>query len=144
MGKLEPIEGKSTSWEGLWWHPEYNGFSSSVIDLADLRKFKGKVRLYVRKNRFFNRGENNRPNYLFCLRDADSEVFKLLEVIDDEDCEDEDWQERHAQLEGEVWYTGSGDRLYTRDEVRKIINGTFDDVCYGFSDPYDILPEDFV
>ena len=84
MGKMELIEGKHTSWRGLWWHPEYNGFSSEAINLADLRKFKGIVRLYVRKNKFFNNGENGRPNYNFCFRDANAEVFRTLEVEDDD------------------------------------------------------------
>jgi len=85
MGKLEPIEGKQTAWCGLWWHPEYNGFSSEVLSLADLRKFKGKVRLYVRKNRMYEGGKNGRPNYCFTLRDANAEVFNALEVEDYED-----------------------------------------------------------
>ena len=85
MGKLESFDNKQTKWEGLWWHPEYNGFSSTVIDLSVVRKFKGKVRLYVRKNKFYNGGENGRPNYCFSLKDADSEVFNTLEVVEDDD-----------------------------------------------------------
>ena len=85
MGRLELIDGKQTKWEGLWWHPEHNGFSSACLSLADLRKFKGKVRLYVRKNKFFNGGENGRPNYHFCLKYAESDTFYELEVEDEED-----------------------------------------------------------
>ena len=81
--KLEVIDGKQTSWEGLWWHPEYNGYSSATISLSELRKFKGNVRLYVRKNKYFNKGENKRPNYCFCLKDSKSEVFSLLEIQDE-------------------------------------------------------------
>ena len=89
MGKLETIEGKQTSWAGLWWHPEICGFSSQAIDLSQLRKFKGAVRLYMRKNRYFNNGENNRPNYNFQLRDAKSDnpteliVDDMEETVDD-------------------------------------------------------------
>ena len=85
MSKLESFDNKQTKWEGLWWHPEYNGFSSTVIDLSAIRKFKGKVRLYVRKNKFYNGGENGRPNYCFTLKDANSDVFNLLEVEEDDD-----------------------------------------------------------
>ena len=93
MGKLEPIERHSTNWEGLWYHREINAFTSAVIDLADLRKFKGKVRLYVRKNRFYNGGENGRPNYHFCLKDASSDIFRMLTVEEDEeDEEDGRWE----------------------------------------------------
>lgn len=137
MGRLEPIDNKQTKWEGLWYHPEYGGFSSASLSLADIRKFKGNVRLYVRKNKFFNGGENGRPNYHFCLKDANSEVFHLWEVEEEKpNCY---WSERD-----ECYYDNEGKRLYTRGEVRQIINGTVDDVQYGITDPYDILPEDFV
>ena len=85
MSKLQVIDGKQTNWEGLWWHPEYNGFSSATISLSELRKFKGNVRLYVRKNMFFNKGENGRPNYRFCLKDSDSPTFRTLEIEDDDE-----------------------------------------------------------
>lgn len=116
--KLESIEKKQTNWLGLWWHPEYNGFSSEAIDLAQLRKFKGKVRLYVRKNKFYNNGENGRPNYNFCLKDADAEVFQLFEVVDSDD-------------EDDVPRDREGNRLYTEDEVYQIIHGMESE--YGLS-----------
>lgn len=110
MGKLEPFEKKQTKWEGLWWHPEYNGFSSAAISLAELRKFKGNVRLYVRKNKFYNGGENGRPNYLFSLKDANAKVFHLLEIEDSD--EDDD-----------VYRDNDGNRLYTEEEVWQVIHG---------------------
>lgn len=70
MSKLETFEGKQTQWTGLWWHPENNIYTSATINLSTLRKFKGTVRLYVRKNPGFKGGMNGRPNYLFCLKDA--------------------------------------------------------------------------
>ena len=54
---LDTFDRKQTKWEGLWWHPEYGGFSSASINLSKLKQFKGNVRLYVRKNKFFNGGE---------------------------------------------------------------------------------------
>ena len=118
---LETFDRKQTNWEGLWWHKEYNGFSSSVLNLSELRKFKGKVRLYVRKNKFYNNGENGRPNYHFCLKDADSEIFKTLEVEEDEEHE----------------------RTFTRSEVQEIINKV---ACYvGGDGEYGMhLVEDFI
>ena len=121
MGKFKPIEGKSTQWEGLWWHSEYNGFSSAAISLTDLRQFKGNVRLYVRKNKLYTK-DSDRPNYCFCLKDANAKIFHMLDVQDDD----------------------TEERLYTREEVRKIINGVVADVKYGITDPYDLLPEDYV
>jgi hypothetical protein len=122
MGRLEPIDGKITSWEGLWWHPEYNGFSSAVISLANLKKFKGKVRLYMRKNKYFNGGENGRPNYNFCLRDADADIFNTLTVEDD----------RY-----------DGERLYTEEEVRTIVNGVIAAMERGVYDPH-YNPSDYI
>lgn len=88
MSKLEVIDGKQTTWDGLWWHPECQYYSSAVISLAQLRKFKGNVRLYVKKNRYYNKGENGRPNYHFSLRDAKSDSVRELELqdIDDDAC----------------------------------------------------------
>ena len=117
MGKLETIENKQTNWGGLWWHSEYNGFSSEAIDLSALKKFKGKVRLYVRKNKFFNGGENGRPNYHFCLKDANADVFHMLEV---EEADEDD-----------VPRDKDGNRLYTEEEVYQVIHGM--EVEYGLS-----------
>ncbi len=89
MGKLVTIDGKTTNWEGLWWHPEYNGFSSAVISLSEIRKFKGNIRLYIRKNKYFNNGENGRPNYCFCIKDANSPVFHILEIEEETATNDE-------------------------------------------------------
>jgi hypothetical protein len=136
---MEVINGKQTNWGGLWWHPENGYFSSQVLSLAELRKFKGQVRLYVKKNRYFNRGQNGRPNYVFSFRDAKSDNCKEMAVegIDNSDGE-------APYCEDGVYYTENGERLYTSEDVRAIINGTVRDVESGIHDPYDILPEDFV
>ena len=129
MSKLEVIDGKQTSWEGLWWHSEYNGYSSATISLSELRKFKGNVRLYVRKNKYFNKGENKRPNYCFCLKDSKSEVFSLLEIQD----------EKKLCYEDGEYYTSDGDRLYTHDELQEAIDEatdglyTYDQVQYAIN-----------
>ena len=121
--KLTAFDSMKTNWEGLWWHPEYNGFSSAVIDLSTLKKFKGKVRLYVRKNQFYNGGENGRPNYHFCIKDAESEVFRILEVEEDDDTpRDKD-----------------GNRLYTEDEVYAVIHGMESE--YGLSYGNDLISD---
>ena len=84
VSTLEPFDRKQTEWSGLWWHPETMSFSSTAINLANLRKFKGNVRMFVKKNKFFNGGENGRPNYLFCLRDTKSDLVNPIDVVDDE------------------------------------------------------------
>lgn len=125
MGKLELISNKRTSWEGLWWHPESGYFSSAAINLADLRKFKGIVRLYVRKNRAFEKG-TNRPNYVFSIMDANSESAYDLEI------EDVDVGEEQEE-----------ERTYTREEVERVMHGACRDGQQGYS-PYDLLVEDYV
>jgi len=125
---VEVFEGKESSWEGLWWHPEYNGFSSAVIDISELRKFKGKIRIWMRKNKYYNDGENGRPNYNFIIRDARADSSRLLKVMEADS----------------IYRDRDGNRLYTENEVRKIICGTVSDVEYGIHDPYDILASDFV
>lgn len=115
MGKLEPFDGKQTKWQGLWWHPEINAFTSAVLDLADLRKFKGKIRIQIRKNRFFDNGKNGRPNYNFVIRDANSAAFIPMEIEEDDAC---------SPIE-------ESERLYTEDEVYRIIHGMEEE--YGLS-----------
>jgi formylmethanofuran dehydrogenase subunit E len=95
---METFEKKQTKWEGLWWHPEYNGFSSASINLAKLKAFKGNVRLYVRKNKYFNGGENGRPNYMFSIKDANSDIFKEVDVEEVEESEEDQkgrWEYNH-------------------------------------------------
>ena len=106
MAKLEVIDGKQTNWCGLWWHPENCSFSSSVISLAQLKKFKGNVRLVVKKNKFFNKGENNRPNYTFCLRDAKADNPFVFE-IEDIDTEDD--------------YGDDEEKLYTYEDCKTVM-----------------------
>ena len=127
---MKTFDCKQTKWEGLWWHPEYAGFSSSSINLAKLKEFKGNVRLLVRKNKYYNNGENSRPNYLFCIKDSKSDIFRNIEVV--------------MEPQSGTYQDNCGGRLYTEEEVRAIINGTVASVRYGVTDPYDILPSDFV
>ena len=133
--KLQAFDKKQTNWMGLWWHPEWNGFYSGVIDLSELRKFKGKVRMCVRKNKYYNGGENNRPNYCFGLKEADADVFKLLEVIDDD-------MEYATKDDSGCWHTSNGERLYTYDEVRFVKNRACVDGHQGYP-PEELLVEDY-
>ena len=48
------------------------------------------------------------------------------------------------EKESYVYKDENGNRLFTYEEVRKIINGTVEDVKYGITDPYDIIPEDYI
>ena len=131
MGKLEVIDGKTTNWNGLWWHPENQYFSSAGINLSELRKFKGVVRLIVKKNKYYNNGENGRPNYHFVLRDAQCDNPINVEV-DDIECED---QSPYYDDESGCYFNENDERLYTHEEVQYALNRCACDVggdgCYG-------------
>ena len=111
---LEVFDNKRTSFEGLWWHAESNCFTSAVISLAQLRKFKGNVRMVVKKNQFYNGGENGRPNYIFSLYDAKSDNPVELEV--QSECNE------------------SGERMYSREEVQYAIDRAAEDGRRGYFD----------
>lgn len=98
---MKTFDAKQTTWEGLWYHPETHGYTSSVINLASLKQFKGTVRLYVRKNKYYNNGENGRPNYVFCIKDSHSETFTEPDVIDDKRTGEWEWME-HMDI-GTIW-----------------------------------------
>lgn len=83
---MKTFDCKQTSWEGLWYHPETLGYTSAAINLSKLKQFKGAVRIYVRKNKYYNGGENGRPNYVFCIKDAKSETFVDADICDDNRC----------------------------------------------------------
>ena len=119
---METFDRKQTKWEGLWYQKNGQYFQSVEIDLSELKKFKGAVRLFVKKNKFYNNGENGRPNYVFCIRDAKSDYVKEFEVEDIED---------------------DTERLYTAEEVRRCIHGACEDGRHGY-DPYDLLIEDYI
>lgn len=93
MSKLETFDQKTTTWTGLWYHPETLGYTSAALDLSKLKQFKGAVRLYVRKNRFYSGGKNGRPNYVFCIRDAKCECPCDIDIVDTEQTAEWEWNE---------------------------------------------------
>lgn len=119
--KLKSFERQQTTWEGLWYQPEWLGFSSAVINLSKLKAFKGTVILYVRKNKYYKEG-SNRPNYVFSIRDAKSEAPVTPDVIGDTEYATKD--------ENGVWHTSDGERLYTHSEAVAAISNAIDDTQY--------------
>lgn len=119
--KLKSFERQQTTWEGLWYQPEWLGFSSAVINLSKLKAFKGTVILYVRKNKYYKEG-SNRPNYVFSIRDAKSEAPVTPDVIGDTEYATKD--------ENGVWLTSDGERLYTHSEALAAVSNAIDDTQY--------------
>ena len=121
MGKLKAIDSKISNWIGVWWHPDIAMFTSASINIAELRKYKGNVRVCLRKNKAYQSG-TNRPNYVLCIRDSQSAEGECIELFDDSE-----------EIE----------RKYTREEVRRVLCGACEDGRRGYS-PEDLIIEDYV
>lgn len=125
-----------SKWQGLW-NNRQGVYSGKLIAKKDIPTGKGeKVRLIVRHNKYYEK-DSNRPRFVYCF--ADSEAHEDF-------CEPVEWEEYHSRPykdDDGCYYDEEGNRLYTREDARAIINGTVADVKYGITDPYDILPEDF-
>lgn len=68
--KKEPFTDHRSQRFGLWWHPEIMCYTSSGIDISELRQFKGRVRIIAQKNRAKTKGDN-RPSLVFRIYSAD-------------------------------------------------------------------------
>ena len=110
MGKCESFDQKRTKWQGLWYHPESYSFSSTTLSLADIKKFKGNIRLIVKKNKFYEQG-SSKPNYVFMIVDSDNVKFSPWEVEDEE-------------------------KVYTEEEITSIIKGVISDCESGNGDAH--------
>lgn len=77
---LDMFDSKKTNWEGLWYQPDMHIYTSRCFTLADLRKFKGNIKILVRKNKFFEK-DSRRPNYQFCICDSRAEKVQSFQVM---------------------------------------------------------------
>lgn len=121
----------TTKWEGLWAQGRQAFYAGKVIKKADIPKY---TRIVLRYNKYYEKG-STKPRFVYCFADSEGYESKCVPV---------EMAERQPYKEDGIYYTEDGERLFTRDEARAIINGTVSDVEYGIHDPYDILPEDFV
>lgn len=113
----------NTKWEGLWAQERPAFYAGKVIKKEDIPAY---TRIVLRYNKFYEKG-SNKPKFIYCFSDSKSYQQKCKNLEIEDEYEDEPVE-----------------RLYTEAEVRKIINGTCAAKDYGISDPYDILPSDFV
>lgn len=109
----------ATKWLGLCGQERQGYYAGQVIKKADIPAY---TRIVLRYNKYYENG-SNRPRFIFCF--ADSEGYKErcipLELVDDKEDDEE--------------------RMYTTDEVYKVIHGM--ETYYGL--PYgDNLIEDFI
>ena len=88
MARLQSSTDKRTNWAGLWYNPASHQYISQTTSLAQIRQFKGNVRLIVRKNKF-HKPCNNTPQYQICICDSHSpEARNTLEMQDIAEYED--------------------------------------------------------
>lgn len=153
----ETFDRKQTNWIGLWYHPEYNGYSSPSINLKVLKDFKGSVRLYLRKNKLFEKG-SNKPNYVISIKDSTSPTFDL-DVYDDKFYENHDnivdvllsldfdtfvyVMNKVSEKCEDAYIYCSGEEMFTRQECEKIKDGACMDGHHGYY-PGDLLIEDYL
>ena len=71
MAKKIDFTGKRTEWLGIWYNPQSHVYLSEVINLAQLRDYKGSIRMVMRHNRFYEK-HSNRPNFQIMLCDSKS------------------------------------------------------------------------
>lgn len=124
----------STKWMGLWSQERRGVYAGQVIKKGDIPKY---TRIILRYNKFYEK-DSNRPRFVYCFADSEGFENNCVQI------EPYKLDDARPYKEDGTYYTESGDRLYTYADARAIINGTVADVEYGITDPYDILPEDFV
>ena len=122
----------TSKWMGLWEQERPGIFAGQVIKKSDIPKY---TRIVLKRNKFYEKGTNNRPKFVFCFSDSEGYESRCVPI--------EEAQRSPYKGDDGHYYTEDGERLFTREDARAIINGTVADVEYGIHDPYDILPEDF-
>lgn len=123
----------NTKWLGLWKQERQGFYAGQVIKKGEIPKY---TRIVLRYNKYYDK-DSSRPRFVYCFADSEGYASKCV-PIELEESEDLPYKGDDGN-----YYTETGERLYTREDARAIINGTFRDCQYGISDPYDILPEDF-
>ena len=81
--ELKKFEGMQTEWLGIWKNENYNGYMSQSINLNVLKEFKGNVRFYLRKNRYYKK-DSDRPFYVLCVKDSKSPTFSINASVEED------------------------------------------------------------
>ena len=108
----------TTKWLGLWGQERQGFYAGQVIKKKDITAY---TRLVLRYNKFYEK-DSNKPRFVYCFADSEGYADKCIEIEYEEDEED-------------------GERLYTREEVEKVLHGAIRDVEDGYTD---LVIEDYV
>ncbi len=101
MRNAEIEDNRSTKWAGLFWHPEYQYFSSDLIPASILKKLRGNVRLIVKKNKYYCQGKKNIPNYNFTIKEMGSSPAEEEHDIEWYKNRIKELEEENKKLKGE-------------------------------------------
>ena len=130
---------EKTSWQGLW-KARKSVYRSQVIRKKDIPPF---ARLIVRYNKFYS-ADSQRPRFVFCFANGEAEKAITMERKFEEGFE-EYFEEGTALCkydeENGTYYTMDDERLYTRDEVQRAINGATRSALSGYADN---IVEDYI
>ncbi len=118
-----------TKWQGLWTQERSSFYAGRVINKKDIPPY---TRIVVRHNKYWEKGKN-RPRFVYCF--ANSEEYSEM-------CQEVEEYKR-PYCENETYYDEKGNRLYTHEEVRRIISGAIADGAQGY-EAGDILIEDYI
>ncbi len=105
----------TTKWLGLWQQERQGFYAGQVIKKGDIPKY---TRLVMRFNKFYEAG-SNKPRFVYCFADSTGYEDKCVPV---------EWEE-------------DGERLYTEDEVYRIIHGMEEEHGLSYGDD---LIEDYI
>lgn len=128
MDVFEKIDGMESNYEGLWYHNENHNYTSAIIDLEQLKKFKGKVQIVMFKNRFHTK-ENGKPNFIFKIVDKKLEAKREIS-----------FSKAKYDFDG-TYRDENGNKLFTYDEVNFCVQGATRDAINGYTDN---IVEDYV
>ena len=136
MAEKLNINNRETDFQGLWYQKDEHRYTSAVIDAASLKNLKGNFKIVMYKNKFHVDGDN-KPQYNIKFRgiDADNICINKLKFINEICNIDDDI----TLIEAIKEYTGK--RVYTEDEVYRIIHGM--QIEYGLNYGNDII-SDFI
>lgn len=111
--RLAPEESRlrmNTKWQGLWAQERTGFYAGQVIKKADIPKY---TRIVLRYNKYYEK-DGNRPRFVYCFADSEGYQSKCKELrLDD----------NQPYKDDDCYYDGEGNRLYTSDEVYRIIHG---------------------
>ena len=137
------MEVKRSKWNGLWNNSEEHYMISQPIDIESLKDFteSDSFRLIIKKYKYYEKG-GNKPYYCFAIGNVYASATnkitsKNLQYSDYNELEE---IENSTEM-AEYIRKNFGIKLYTIDEVKKVMWGANED---GYNHFTDIMIEDYI